>query len=453
MLARRFLLSLFVCGLSAGQASAQNWSFDARKVALGSPGSGENLATKMIEEESEYRSIVLPFGLFQVFSDFDKLNPSKDNFDLIRTMEYAAAPLHYTFGRNSTSTGQVDPQSGLNNFVVDIRNAQLSRDLNRYRGSAPANQPRAEGLAAPNFGGTIKVKKGSGGAFQGVYVGAGPYMSMQTDVNFDQQLIDILGSPSPIYVPNAQMRLASATRGQMAMAITGGYRGRFALPVGTSDRDGVYVAANYNFLHGFRYEDVSLALRLDTDGTGLLTYNPFLPTPLLVTRDNATSGTGRALDFGVGLVVDRWETGFGVNGVANRIDWSQVERTTYSLGNPFLGNSDFLETIPQPLGDVRVELPVDYRGNVTYRADTWTGIVEAGKGYGGNSLHGGYEYRFSAIAVRGGGMYTRQQWNPSGGVGFNMGARTALDVAVYGNAANVERKRRPAVAVSLRFNH
>jgi hypothetical protein len=34
-----------------------------------------------------------------------------------------------------------------------------------------------------------------------------------------------------------------------------------------------------------------------------------------------------------------------------------------------------------------------------------------------------------------------------------MGGRTALDLAVYGNAANVERKRHPAIAVSLRFNH
>jgi hypothetical protein len=438
--------------LSAGEASAQNWSFDARKVALGSPGS-ENLASRMITDENDYRSIVLPFGLFQVFRDFDRLNPTKDGFDMIRTMEYAASPLHYTFGRDAMSPGQIDQRTGLNSFVVDIRNAELSRDLNRYRGTAPANQPRAEGLASPNWGGTIKVKKGPGESFQGIYVGAGPYMSMQADVNFDQQLIDILGSPSPIYIANTQMRSGSATQEQLALAITGGYRGRFALPAGVSDRDGIYVAANYNFLHGFRYEDVDLALRLDTDGNGLLTYNPFLPTPLLVTREKATSGTGRAIDVGIGLVVNRWETGFGVNGVANRIDWTQVERTTYSLGNPFLGDSEFAETFPQLRGDTPVELPVDYRGNVAYTADAWTTVVEVGKGYGGKSFHGGYEYRLSAIALRGGAMYTRELWNPSGGVGFNMSGRLALDVAVYGNAANVERKRHPAIALSLRFNH
>ena len=453
MVVRKIVFGLFVCSLVAGQASAQNWSFDARKVALGSPGSGENLASNMIADESEYRSIVLPFGLFQVFRDFDKLNPTKDNFDVIRTMEYAASPLHYTFGRDAVTAGQVNTSSALNNFVTDIRNAQLSRDLNRYRGLAPSNQPRAEGLASPNWGKTFKVKQGSGGAFHGVYVGAGPYMAMQTDVNFDQRLIDVLGSQTDVYVPNTQMNLGSATRGQMAMAITGGYRGRFALPSGSSDRDGIYVAANYNHLRGFRYEDVNLALRLDTDRTGLLTVNPFLPSPLVVTRDNATSGTGRAIDLGVGLVMNRWETGFGVNGVANRINWSNVERTTYSLGNPFLGESDFVETLPALVGDKELTLPVDYRGNVGYRADKWSAVAEAGKGYGGNSFHGGYEYRFNALAVRGGGMYSRKLWNPSAGVGINMGPRLALDVAMYGNAANIERKRHPALAVSLRFNH
>ena len=53
-------------------------------------------------------AVVLPFGLFQVFHDFDKLNPTNDNFDVIRTMEYAASPLHYTFGRNSADAGQTN---------------------------------------------------------------------------------------------------------------------------------------------------------------------------------------------------------------------------------------------------------------------------------------------------------------------------------------------------------
>src|SRR5205814_7644301 len=138
---------------------------------------------------------------------------------------------------------------------------------------------------------------------------------------------------------------------------------------------------------------------------------------------------------------------------ANRITWTGVQRTSYSLGNPFLGDSDFIDSLPQPMGDVAVTLPVDYRGNVGYRADKWSAVTEAGKGYGGKTFHGGYEYRCEALAVRGGGTYSREMWNPSAGVGINLGSRVALDLAMYGNAANIERKRHPAVAVSLRFNH
>jgi hypothetical protein len=442
MSARRVALSLVVCVLFAGPASAQNWSFDARKVGLGSPGGGGNLASAMIDEARDYRAIVLPTGLFQVFGDFKKLNPSNDEFDLIRTMEYAAAPLHYAFGRNSTDSGQL--------FVTDIRNARLNTDLNYYRGFVPANQPRSEGLASPNWGYTFKMKK-VGSGFQGIYLGAGPYLAMQTDVLIDQQLIDILGAASPVYIPNTQIRLGNTTRGQMALAITGGYRGRFPLASATSDRDGIYVAANYNFLRGFGYEDVNLALRLDTNPAGLLTVNRLLPAPLLVTRSAASSGTGRALDFGVGAVVNRWEVGFGINGVANRINWTGVERTTYALGNPFLGDSDFVESTAVSIVDARVELPVNYRGNVGYDAVEWSVVAEVGKGFGGTSFHGGYERRIGEVELRGGAMYTRELWNPSGGIGFHLSPRIALDLAVYGNSANVERKRHPAIAASIRF--
>jgi hypothetical protein len=49
-------------------------------------------------------------------------------------------------------------------------------------------------------------------------------------------------------------------------------------------------------------------------------------------------------------------------------------------------------------------------------------------------------------------VYSRELWNPAAGVGFNMSPGTSLDVALYSNSANVERKRNPAIAVSLRFN-
>ena len=48
-------------------------------------------------------------------------------------------------------------------------------------------------------------------------------------------------------------------------------------------------------------------------------------------------------------------------------------------------------------------------------------------------------------------MYARHMWSPTAGIGLDLTTHTALDFAVYGNAANAERKRHPAVAVSLRL--
>jgi hypothetical protein len=116
------------------------------------------------------------------------------------------------------------------------------------------------------------------------------------------------------------------------------------------------------------------------------------------------------------------------------------------------GDGDLTEGIPAPVGDVRVELPVDYRANVGYDVDRWAATAEFGRGYQGKSFHGGAEYRFGAIDLRGGAVYSRELWNPAAGVGLNLGPSVSLDVAVFSNSANVERKRNPAIAVSLRFN-
>lgn len=436
-----------ICICCAAPAFAQNWSFDARKIALGNAGGAEHPASRMIDEERPYRAIVLPFGLIQVLRDRNVFDPGSDEFDIVRAVEYAAAPLHYVIGRDSSTKSE----SG-RRLSVDIRNATLSRDLNTYRGFVPAQQPTAEGLIHTTFGVTIPVVRGDRGAFQGIYVGAGPYFSMRTALDVDRQLIDILASETDVYRPNAQFRLGIDSRNQMAIALTGGYRARYAISdTAGGDRDGLYVALDYNFLLGFRYEDFDTALRLDTDSQGLLTLNPFAASPLVFGRDRSSSGRGYAVDFGLGVVADRVEVGFGVKGLANRIEWTDVERTTHTLGNLFLGGA-FLESLPVPVADATVQLPRDYRAYAGYRTDSGLFVGDFGRGFQGTSFHGGYEHRLGAIDLRGGTLYTRERWQPTGGIGLNMGERVSLDVAMYGTSANVERKRKAAVAVSLRFN-
>ena len=432
----------------ASTAQAQNWSFDARAIALGATGGSENLASSMIGETKAYRSIVLPLGLLQVLQDFGRLNPRHEEFDLIKTVEYAAAPLHYQLGRRENGRSA--------QFAVDMRNGEISRDLNDYRGFLPARPMRALGLASPTWGRTFRVHEGAGGAFQGIYVGAGPYMAMRTDLGVDPQLSEILASRTGVYMPNAHMQLGDDSDAQLALAVAGGYRARFswsgASPA-ASTRDGLYVATNYKYLHGFRYERIDGRVRLDTDRNGLVTALPNAPSPLLLVRESSTSGSGVAIDLGLGAVVGPWEVGFGANGVGNRIRWRDVQRATYSMDDIVSGEDDFAEGVPAFSGEVVRELPVDYSGNAGYNADRWTAQAEFGRGYGGGRFRTGYEYRFRAVELRTGAIYSREKWNPTAGVGLNLGKRLSLDAAAFGTTANVARERRTAVALSMRINH
>lgn len=429
----------------AERASAQNWSFDAREIGLGGIGSGADIGASMINEQKPYGSIVIPFGLLQILPNKKVFDPGDDAFDPVRAGEYAGSPLHYIVNRDNTDSGQ--------QFVSDIRNATLNRDLNTYRGFVPANQQQG-GLANASWGGTIKVKKGSGGTFQGVYIGAGPYFSFQTDARFDDRLIGLLSSPTPVYSPNTSFLIQDATTAQLALAVTGGYRGRFALPAGVgngSENNGIYVAANYNFLRGFQLEDLSLALRFDTDRAGLLTANPST-VPVNIGRTYSSSGTGAAVDVGIGAVVDRWQFGFGANGLGNKIDWTDVSRQSYTI-NSLLTGGDFVESPAVSVGDVRVELPVEYRAHTAYNGSVIGGAAEFARGLQGKQFRGGLEFLFGRMALRGGARYLRDRWEPSGGLGFNLSSRVGIDVAAFSTSANVQRKRHLAIATSLRLMH
>ena len=117
---------LLMASLLPAQARAQNWSFDARAVGLGGVGSTSNVAADMVDEQRPYRAIVLPFGLLQVIPNLPKLDPTNDEFDLVRAIEYSASPIHFIVGRDGTQTGSL--------FITDLRNGELSRDLNTIAG-------------------------------------------------------------------------------------------------------------------------------------------------------------------------------------------------------------------------------------------------------------------------------------------------------------------------------
>jgi len=444
------LACVHACVLTSAPALAQNWSFDARKVGMGGIGSTSNVAADMVDEQRPYRAIVLPFGLFQVLPNLPKLDPTKDEFDLVRAIEYSASPIHFIVGRDDTNTASA--------LVTDLRNGTMNRDLNVYRVFSPATSASAEGLASPSWGHTFKIQNSDAGPFQGIYVGAGPYFSINTSAEIDPALAAVFSSPTPVYVPNTSFYMSNDTESQFALSVTGGYRGRFAWPDGVSSgtggasqaQEGLYVGANYHYLQGFGYEHFEPDARLDTNAQGLLFVNIPKGAPVTIVRTSASSGRGFAIDAGVAAVIARWELGFGVNGIGNRINWTNVERTNYVLDSLFAGG-EFVDFPTVTEADLRVELPVDVRVNGAYNADAWTAITEYGHGYNGTSFRAGFEQRFDAIQLRVGGRYIKERWEATGGAGFNLSNRFGVDVGLFSTSANLERKRHLALAFSLRL--
>ncbi len=206
----------------------------------------------------------------------------------------------------------------------------------------------------------------------------------------------------------------------------------------------------YNYLRGFGYNHDDLAVELLTDNGGRIKD----ASNVLIDNRHAKKGTGLATDIGVGAVVRRWEVGLGAKGIGNRIDWTGVKEKTLTLASVVGGNGNFAKSGTVAAPDVRVILPVDYRGNVAYNANRWSAVGEIGHGFGGGSFHGGMEWHAnSRFELRGGSRYTLQKWNPTFGAGLNISRKVSFDVAAFGTNANVERKHQMAIAASIRFNH
>ena len=135
-------------------------------------------------------------------------------------------------------------------------------------------------------------------SFQGIYVGAGPYLAARARAEFGSELVRILNSPADTYAPDASLGIGGGETDQLALAITGGYRARFPFfsQEGTAaGRNGIYVAANYHYLKGLRLDDFSANLRFETDPIGLVLPNPRSP-PFTLDWHTSSKGRGMALD-------------------------------------------------------------------------------------------------------------------------------------------------------------
>jgi len=429
-------------------ALSQNLTPDARRIAMGAVGSDENLGAKLADEQQPYRAIPVPLGLFQVFRNLKVFDPGDAEFDPVRAIENLSSPMHVTFDREPSAAGS--------NLVRDLVNGRINRDLNAYRGFTPPSELVSQGLWAPSWGKTFTVagEKGAGSS-HGIYFGAGPYVSLGTNLRVDQNLIDILRSSSNVYRPNTTFNIGDVTTGQGAMAITAGYRGKLAAfdvtRSGSTSRDGVYVATNYHYLRGVHYDTVDLDVRFDTDASGQVTLSP-TTTPIAIDRTNSRTGNGFAVDLGTAVVIRGWNFGVGANGIGNRIVWDSLRSEQLVLQSLFQGGNFVRRPMPSPSSSQKVTLPVRYSGSGGYDAGRWAAQAELSHGLQGLSVRNGVEYRLGPLALRGGSRYQMERWHASTGIGFNLIPKLGVDVAAYQTTANIERKHKMALALSLRLN-
>ena len=439
------VVALLLLTASVPSASAQNYSFDARRIALGGAGGTPNPASKLAEQQRRYKSILIPVGLVRVLSDLRVFYPNREDFDFSRAVEFATSPLHFVFGRKEDITAR--------SFFRDILNASLQSDPNAYSGFELPVVTDAEGLLSLTWGKTFMLHKDER-SFQGIYVGAGPYLGSEAFFDLDAELEQVLSGSGNRYVPSASLGMRGGETDALAVDITGAYRARFPLFAGdgaNASRNGMYVAANYHHLQGVRYDKIDAGLQLDTDPGGLIVPNP-PETPFLLEWNTSSRGVGLSMDFGVTFVVNRWDFGVGVTGVANRINWRDITRHEVSLVSLFNGNEFVHVKLPRNNITARTDLPVTYTGDLAYHREKWSLYTEYSNGIGGTNFRTGLEYRLGAIELRGAGRYSQGSWYPSAGVGVNLTRSFGIDAGLYGTQTFLEPEPHVGLAISLRFD-
>jgi len=423
----------------------QNYSFDARRIALGGAGGTPNVASKLVERQRRYKSVLIPVGLVKVLKDVRVFYPNREDFDFSRVVEFAESPLHFVLGRKEDITAK--------SFFRGVLNARLNSDPNAYSGFELPVLTDTEGLLSLTWGKQFMLHEDSR-SFQAFYVGAGPYLAAKADFEFDAELEQILNGSGNRYIPSASLGLGGGETDQLALDITGSYRARFPVFIGDgtgSARNGMYVAANYHHLQGFRYDMFDARLQLDTDTNGLLVPDP-PDSPFQLTWHTSSKGIGLSTDFGVAFVVNRWDFGIGVSGVANRITWRDIERHELALVSLVDGSEFVHAELPRNDLEARVELPVTYSGDLSYHRDSWSAYSEYSKGLGDANFRLGLEYRLGAVELRGAGRYSQDRWFPSVGAGFNLTRSFGVDAALYGTQTFLESEPHVGLAISLRFD-
>jgi len=429
-------MSAVLCG-AAGNAHAQSSTGDAREVALG----GVDYAGRILADSAgpQSPSFVVPLGLLQLLNDREALRVGSGRFDPSLVFEYSAVPTHWVIGR--------EPSVPRARFIDDIRGAHLSPDLTVYRGFKPAATLQGGGRLSPAFGKTFTVRRTERITHQ-AFAGAGPYLTIDTTGHFDDRLVSLLGGSSPS-LPDASLRIGNHSAGQAAAQFTGGYRAQVAVgPASTGNH--IELFADYNYLHGFRYEDADFDLRIATDDRGMAAFDSPGSSALAISRMTSTSGSGFSVDLAATAVFGRWRVAVRSDGVGNHIDWRQAWHRQYEMPNLGDGLDSLKQISWNPVGDIRVTVPVELRLQGAYRDASWGAVAELEDGFNGVTGSTGLERRFRSIELRGGMRLVHDKVLPSAGVSVRAGSAW-IDFGTSVTTANIEQQRNIIAATSLRF--
>ena len=433
----RWIAALIISTCAASPGRAQTASGDARDVGFGGVNGGARLLSG--GGSSAEVEFAIPLGLLQLAAQRQSFEPGARAFDPALVLEYAANPAHFVIGRR--------PSPARARFMADVREAGLNPDLNVYRGFTPAATLEGGGRLSPVWGHAFTVHASPGAPTHKVYVGAGPYLSLQTAALFDQRLVSMLGASAATYVPSSTLEIGNQSTGQVAMRMTGGYRATIPLGGAGSHID---LEADYNHLHGFRYEAADIDLRLDTNRQGLLAIDPSRGAPLAINRRFSSHGRGFGVDLAAAAAIGKLRLRVATEGIANRIDWRDVTGREYELQRLTGGSARLATVFTAPLGSVRVVMPIVTRLQGAYAGNRFGAVAELERGFPGTTAGAALERRFAAIELRAGARLTNRIVLPAAGVSLKAG-RAWFDLGASVSTANIERQRNVVLATSIRF--
>ena len=207
----------------------------------GGVGGTPNLASKLVERQRRYKSILIPVGLVKVLTNLRVFYPNREDFDLSRAVEFAYSPVHQVFGRSEDINGRT--------FLRGHHQGPTHPDLNAYRGFEidPSINCRGTDLGelGQNLHGAGRRPELSGDLRRRGSVSRGA-----ADGEFEAGLW-VPEQPGDAYLPAASSSIGGGETDQLAVAITGGYRARFpyfAQEGDAASRNGMYVAADFHYL-------------------------------------------------------------------------------------------------------------------------------------------------------------------------------------------------------------